>query len=328
VQLGDGNEVGIPTCARHPDRETLLTCTRCERPMCPDCLVTAAVGMQCVDCVRGAAREEPKVARELTANRRRARRPGWVFWTLVGSFLILCIALTRFSETDGLMGEVPGGLKAVAFFTVLIGWIISLCLHEWAHAYVAYKSGDHSVLGKGYLSMDPRKYMDPVFSVAVPILFLLMGGIGLPGGAVWIDHGNIRSRVNRSMVSAAGPLVNFVFGIACVLLAQHVLVDHEMLLGSTIMYLGYLEFATALLNLLPIPGLDGFGIIAPFLPSQIRDSLMAASGIIIMVLLVLVISRPGSLQFIFDASADMVGWFGGNLFWAALGQHLGDIQLR
>jgi membrane associated rhomboid family serine protease len=46
----------VPTCYRHPDRETYITCSRCGRPICPDCMRDAAVGFQCPDCVADAAR--------------------------------------------------------------------------------------------------------------------------------------------------------------------------------------------------------------------------------------------------------------------------------
>lgn len=325
--MGDHNQpTGAPTCARHPDRETLLSCTRCERPMCPDCLVSAAVGMQCVDCVGGPVPEERTAVRPRPTVRRASRRPSTVFLLLVGFFIGLCISLTQFPSAE-LVSETSSGLKVVAFLTVLVGWIVSLCLHEWAHAFVAYKSGDHSIVGRGYLDLDPRKYVDPVFSLAIPVLFLIMGGIGLPGGAVWVDHGNIRSRARQSMVSAAGPLVNLIFGVLCVLISQHLLVDSEPILGSTLMYLGFIQFATALLNLLPIPGLDGFGIIAPFLPPAIRHSLMALSSMIIMVLLFIVITTPGSLQFLWDGATNLLEWSGGDLIWAAFGEDIGRIQV-
>jgi len=53
---GTGGQADVPTCFRHPGRETYLSCVRCGRPACPECLRSAPVGQQCVECIRAGAR--------------------------------------------------------------------------------------------------------------------------------------------------------------------------------------------------------------------------------------------------------------------------------
>ena len=83
---------------------------------------------------------------------------------------------------------------------------LSVCLHEFGHAIVAYWGGDRSVKDKGYLTLNPLRYTDSTYSIMLPLVFLLMGGIPLPGAAVYINNAALRSRQWKSAVSAAGPL--------------------------------------------------------------------------------------------------------------------------
>ena len=72
------------------------------------------------------------------------------------------------------------------FIFVIAGWLVSLCLHEFAHAFTAWRFGDHDVAVRGYLTLNPLKYSNPLLSLGLPLLFIALGGIGLPGGAVYV----------------------------------------------------------------------------------------------------------------------------------------------
>ena len=91
---------------------------------------------------------------------------------------------------------------------------MSLCLHEYAHALVAYPAGDRGVAERGYLRLNPLKYTHPVLSIVLPIIAVILGGIGLPGGAVWVDHAHIRSR-GQAVADQRWParLTNVVFAL-------------------------------------------------------------------------------------------------------------------
>jgi membrane associated rhomboid family serine protease len=77
---GEGGAPAVPTCYRHPGRETYVSCVRCGRPACPDCMRSAAVGQQCVDCIGQGARTT-RQARTTFGGRPAAGAV--VTWTLV-----------------------------------------------------------------------------------------------------------------------------------------------------------------------------------------------------------------------------------------------------
>src|SRR5512140_3283657 len=101
----------------------------------------------------------------------------------------------------------------VTFLIVLIGWVFSLTLHEFSHALVAYRGGDFTVRAKGYLTFNPIKYTHPVYSILLPLLFLLMCGIGLPRGAVYVETWRLYSRKWETAVALAGPISNLLLAI-------------------------------------------------------------------------------------------------------------------
>jgi hypothetical protein len=89
-----------------------------------------------------------------------------------------------------LLAKVATGPARTAGIVLLVlgGWAVALCLHEFGHAVTAYRGGDRLVRAKGYLTLDIRRYTDPVMSLLLPLVLLALGGIPPPGGAVWINQ--------------------------------------------------------------------------------------------------------------------------------------------
>jgi Zn-dependent protease len=170
-------------------------------------------------------------------------------------------------------GAAPGLTIPLSILLVVGGWVTSLCIHEFGHAFIAYLGGDRSVASAGYLSLNPLKYTHPVLSIALPIVFLLIGGIGLPGGAVYLNERAIRNDRWRSFASAAGPLGNLLFAA---LTGWPFLVFHgappfgDVRFWAALAFLVFLQITAVVLNLIPIPPFDGFGIVAPWLSIELR----------------------------------------------------------
>ena len=200
---------------------------------------------------------------------------------------------------------------------IIGGWAASLTLHEFGHAIVAYRGGDHEVAAKGYLTMDIRRYTDPVLSLVLPLLLLAFGGIPLPGGAVWINRWALRSRSVSSWVSLAGPLSNLALGIALTLAVS--LIPMAPGLAAGLSYLALLQILAFLLNILPVPGLDGFGAIEPYLSPQAREFGMKARPWAPLILFALLIGVPAVGQVFFGLADTVFGLLGGDAYQSSVG---------
>ncbi|MFE0643800.1 site-2 protease family protein [Streptomyces sp. NPDC058877] len=173
---------------------------------------------------------------------------GWAVWT-------------DFAASTGL----------AVFLFVTSAWVVSLCLHEYAHARTALHGGDITVGAKGYLTLNPLAYTHAVLSIVLPVLFVIMGGIGLPGGAVFIEHGRVKGRWKHSLISAAGPLANVLFALVCTApFWLDALEGVPVAFRYALAFLAFLQVTAALLNFLPVPGLDGYGVVEPWLSSKVK----------------------------------------------------------
>ncbi|MFD3549499.1 site-2 protease family protein [Streptomyces sp. NPDC058655] len=212
---------------------------------------------------------------------------GWAVWT-------------GYSTSTGL----------AVFLFVTSAWIVSLCLHEYAHARTALHSGDLTVGAKGYLTLNPLKYTHALLSIVLPVVFVILGGIGLPGGAVYIERDRVRGRWRHSLISAAGPLTNVAFAAVCTAPFWLGALDGvPPAFRFALAFLALLQVSAAILNFLPVPGLDGYGVIEPWLSRRVRGEVapLAPFGLIAVFALLWI---PEVNGFFFDVVQDLLSVLG------------------
>lgn len=156
--------------------------------------------------------------------------------------------------------------------TVLVPLILSLTVHEYAHAAMAKALGDDTAERQGRFTLDPISHIDPVGSLALPALLVLMNTGFWFGWAKPVPYDprkfsrKIRMKHGVLLVAAAGPLSNLLLAILCAALFS-TFGDNEAartFLGTCVL----LNVLLFLFNLLPIPPLDGSKVAYGLIPDR------------------------------------------------------------
>jgi Zn-dependent protease len=168
--------------------------------------------------------------------------------------------------------------------TLLIPVLLSLAVHEWAHAWSAWQLGDDTAALQGRLTLNPLAHVDPLGTLLLPL-------VGVPFG--WAKpvpvnpirfHRGVRLGTGLALTAAAGPLANLVLAagasLALGLLARFAPEAHAAggAMPALLHTLVFLNVVLALFNLLPIPPLDGSRILDAFLPARLRPAWDTLSG--------------------------------------------------
>lgn len=167
------------------------------------------------------------------------------------------------------MGDINLLIQKITIYALPV--LLAITLHEAAHAYAARRFGDNTAYMMGRMTLNPLKHIDPIGTVLLPLLSLMLGGF-IFGWAkpVPVNFGALRKpREHGRLVAAAGPASNLVMMLMWVLLLK-------LAIGMDTSYSQPLELMSKagisinislmLLNLLPILPLDGGRIVESFLP--------------------------------------------------------------
>jgi len=194
---------------------------------------------------------------------------------------------------------------AGVFIFVIAGWLVSLCLHEFGHAVTAWRFGDHDAAVRGYLTLDPRRYSHPALSLLLPMVIIALGGIGLPGAAVYLQTW-FMTPIRRTLVSLAGPAANLLLAVLLLVAIRLFYDPAHAVLWAGVAFLAFLQITALLLNLLPIPGLDGYDALEPHLSPETQRAVAPAKqyGFFILLFLLLAASHWffGLVLWLFDFS--------------------------
>ncbi len=173
--------------------------------------------------------------------------------------------------------------------------LLAITLHEVAHGWMALRCGDTTAKAQGRLSLNPLRHIDPVGTVLVPALLAVFGGF-IFGWAkpVPVNYHRLRQpKRDMALVALAGPGANLLMAVGWALVAM---IGHGALatlpwLGEPLMVMGVagvdVNVMLGVLNLLPIPPLDGSRVLVGMLPDRFGLAMarLEPYGLIILVLL-------------------------------------------
>ncbi len=183
------------------------------------------------------------------------------------------------------------------FIFSLIVLLFSIIIHEISHGYAALWQGDHTAEDAGRLTLNPLKHIDPIGTIVLPIISLMLPGSFLFGWAKPIPFNpyNLRNqRWGEALVAIAGPASNIILALIFGLFIRLYLVPHGLADGPTASLCAIIVLVNvtlAIFNLVPIPPLDGSKIISAILPNgwmRVRKSIerFGFIGVIIFLLFI------------------------------------------
>jgi Zn-dependent protease len=193
------------------------------------------------------------------------------------------------------MSSIPDIAYTVAVWAAPI--LFAITLHEAAHGWVANKLGDPTAKRLGRITINPIKHIDPVGTVVVP-LFLAMISPFVMGWAkpVPVEIRYFKSPLlDMALVAVAGPVSNFIMACIWAMFIQLALLSLEQ--SSTLVFLTemgrngiIINVVLMVLNLLPIPPLDGGRVVAGVLPTNIAIPFMQLERFGMVIILLLLVS--------------------------------------
>lgn len=181
-------------------------------------------------------------------------------------------------------------------FATIIAFVIGITVHEFMHAWSAFKLGDATAARQGRVTLNPVSHFDPVGFIFMLLLALGFAPIAW-GRPVPVNPSLLRGgRHGMAITAVAGPASNLVIATAVIIPFRFGGIELEGFLGLLVRQVIFINLLLAAFNMIPIPPLDGSKILAGILPNYWYQYLAPMQQYGIAILLVLVVIGGGVLQ--------------------------------
>jgi Zn-dependent protease len=186
----------------------------------------------------------------------------------------------------------PTGASLLMGLKLLIPLILSLTVHEWAHAYSAFRLGDDTAARQGRMTLNPIPHIDPIGTLLCPLLGVPFGWAKPVPVVPTRFRRDVSMRAGIMITAAAGPLSNLVLAFLCAVALGLIWrfglhgVAVQSLLGMSMQ----LNLALFLFNLIPIPPLDGSRVADGLVPYGMRstwDQITKYSWVLLLAVIIL-----------------------------------------
>ena len=191
-------------------------------------------------------------------------------------------------------------IEPFTLIVTFISLVIGISIHEMMHAYTAFKLGDTTAHEAGRISLNPLSHIDPVMTIALPIVTLLLFQAPiLAAKPVPFNPDRVKfDEFGAALIAAAGPFTNLVLAALGALVA-HAFTGNVDVFNALTIFVS-LNVGIFIFNMVPIPPLDGSRILYAFAPDSVRNVMAQLEQFGIFIVFALILAVPAFSQVIID----------------------------
>lgn len=183
---------------------------------------------------------------------------------------------------------------------LIISILIAMVLHEAMHGYVAYWLGDDTAAERGRLTLNPLKSIDPIYTVLMPIFFIIVAGVPLIAAKpVPVNFSRLKyGEYGMALVGLAGPATNFVLAVIGAIIFRFLGIHLSATFDLFLVYFVKLNALVMIFNLIPFPPLDGSRVLYAFAPDLLREFMekIESMGFIIILVFIFILLEVKSFS--------------------------------